>query len=255
MSIKIPFIKHKDKIKEQEQPNELKNVPAHVAIIMDGNGRWAKKRGLPRIAGHNEGVHAVNRVVKAAAEAKVEILTLYAFSTENWKRPKSEIDYIMKLPKEFLHIYLPELMKNNVRIQMIGEFDELPPHTKDAVNYGIEQTKNNTGMLLNFALNYGGRHEITQAIKKMLEDINCSKLSIDQISEDHFSNYLYTKGLQDPDLLIRTSGEQRISNFLLWQLAYTELWFTDVLWPDFNEEVFRKALQDYQNRKRRFGGL
>ncbi|RKQ37513.1 isoprenyl transferase [Oceanobacillus halophilus] len=252
MSMKIPFLKKKQK---EENQSELENIPRHVAIIMDGNGRWAESKGLPRVAGHKEGVHAVNRVVRAAAKANVEVLTLFAFSTENWRRPKTEIDFLMKLPKEFLHVYLPEIMENNVKIETIGEFDDLPQHTKEAVQYAIDKTKNNDGMLLNFALNYGGRSEIVRAIKHIVNDIDCSKIAMDSLDENLFSRYLYTDGLQDPDLLIRTSGEQRLSNFLLWQSAYTEFWFTDVLWPDFDENVLWEALHEFEQRKRRYGGL
>ncbi|OZU90289.1 isoprenyl transferase [Virgibacillus indicus] len=253
MSMKLPFFKNKQT--ELHEDLESDNIPDHVAIIMDGNGRWAKKRGLPRIAGHKEGINSVNKVVRAANQYNVKVLTLYAFSTENWKRPKSEIEFLMKLPKEFLHIYLPELMENNVRIDTIGDFDALPQHTKKAVQYAKDKTKNNNGLLLNFALNYGSRLEIMRAIKQIMSDIDCSKISIDSLDEKIFSEYLYTQGLSDPDLLIRTSGEQRLSNFLLWQLAYTEFWFTDVLWPDFDEVIFKEALYEYQQRKRRYGGI
>ncbi|WP_010530657.1 isoprenyl transferase [Lentibacillus jeotgali] len=253
MPMKLPFFKNKKtKVKEE---TELDNIPEHVAIIMDGNGRWAKKRGLPRIAGHKEGMEVVKRIVKTAVNCHVEVLTLYAFSTENWRRPKSEVDYLLGLPKEFLHIYLPELIENNVKIDTIGDFDVLPDHTKKAVRYAKEQTKDNDGLLLNFALNYGSRFEIIQAIRQIITDIDSSDLSLDKLDEHIFSEYLYTTGLSDPDLLIRTSGEQRLSNFLLWQLAYTEFWFTDVLWPDFTDEKFKEALHDYQQRKRRYGGV
>lgn len=255
MSMRLPFFKNKQAPPTEDNEMELENTPDHVAIIMDGNGRWAKKRGLPRIAGHKEGINTVNEIVRAATKYEVKILTLYAFSTENWRRPKSEIDFLMKLPKEFLHIYLPELIEKDVRIDTIGDFDALPEHTKEAIHYAKEKTKNNNGLLLNFALNYGSRFEIMQAIKQVMADIDCSKLSIDSLDEKAFSKYLYTKGLKDPDLLIRTSGEQRLSNFLLWQLAYTEFWFTEVLWPDFNEKIFEQALLDYQQRKRRYGGI
>jgi undecaprenyl diphosphate synthase len=253
MSIRLPFIKKKQK--ETIQLMDSKNVPNHIAIIMDGNGRWAKKRSLPRIAGHKEGVDAVVKAVRAAHQFNVKILTLYAFSTENWKRPQKEIEFLMKLPKKFLHIHLPELMERNVRIQTIGEFNALPAHTKEAVQYAIDKTKNNDGLLLNFALNYGSRYEIVQAMKHIVSDINEAKLTLDAIDENVFSKYLYTNGLNDPDLLIRTSGEQRLSNFLLWQMAYTEFWFTDVLWPDFDEAVFKQAIEEYQQRQRRYGGI
>ncbi|TFJ94690.1 isoprenyl transferase [Lentibacillus salicampi] len=253
MSMKLPFFKTK-KTKVEEE-NELDNIPKHVAIIMDGNGRWAKKRGLPRLAGHKEGMEVVQKIVKTAVNCHVDILTLYAFSTENWRRPKSEVDYLLGLPKEFLHIYLPELIENNVKIETIGNMDVLPGHTKKAVRYAKEKTEDNDGLLLNFALNYGSRFEIIQAIRRLVTDIDSSKLTLDNLDEHIFSEYLYTTGLSDPDLLIRTSGEQRLSNFLLWQLAYTEFWFTDVLWPDFSDETFKKALYDYQQRKRRYGGV
>ncbi|RDW17807.1 isoprenyl transferase [Oceanobacillus chungangensis] len=253
MAMKIPFLKSKQI--EQHKQESIENIPNHVAIIMDGNGRWAEKRGLPRIAGHQAGVKTVNKIVKTAVEANIQILTLYAFSTENWNRPKSEIDFIMKLPKEFLHIYLPGLIENNVRINIIGDISTLPKHTQESVQYAIDKTKDNDGLLLNFALNYGSRSEIMRAIKQIMTDIDGSKLSIDSIDEKVFSEYLYTHNLTDPDLLIRTSGEQRLSNFLLWQLAYTEFWFTDVLWPDFDEAVFGQALEEYQHRKRRYGGI
>lgn len=253
MSMKLPFLKSKSK--DTDDQHDLENIPNHVAIIMDGNGRWAKKRGLPRVAGHKEGMNVVKEIVKTARTYNVQILTLYAFSTENWKRPTSEVDFLMKLPKEFLHIYLPELMENNVRIDTIGDFDALPDHTKQAIHYAKEKTKDNNGLLLNFALNYGSRFEIMRAIKQIMTDIDGSKVSIDTLDESTFSEYLYTKGLADPDLLIRTSGEQRLSNFLLWQIAYSEFWFTDVLWPDFSKDIFVKALQDYQQRKRRYGGI
>lgn len=253
MQMKLPFLKSKKASPSQD--NELITTPEHVAIIMDGNGRWAKKRGLPRVAGHKEGMDVVKRTVDAAVKYNIKILTLFAFSTENWKRPKPEVEYLLKLPKEFLHIYLPDLIKNNVRIETIGDFDSLPEHTKEAVQYAKDKTKDNDGLLLNFALNYGSRNEIIRAIKLISRDIDESKLSLDHLDENLISKYLYTQGLTDPDLLIRTSGEQRLSNFLLWQLAYTEFWFTDVLWPDFTEKIFVEALLDFQRRSRRYGGI
>lgn len=253
MSMKIPFTKSNQKDSPPLEASD--NVPNHVAIIMDGNGRWAEKRGLPRAAGHKEGVKAVMKVVRAAHQAKINVLTLYAFSTENWNRPKSEIDFLMKLPKEFLHVYLPELMENNVRVETIGDFAELPAHTQKSVQFAKNKTKDNDGLLLNFALNYGSRYEIMHAIRQIMDDVDGNKLSADSLNEEMFSKYLYTDGLSDPDLLIRTSGEKRLSNFLLWQLAYSEFWFTDVLWPDLDEEVFYEAIRDYQKRKRRYGGI
>ena len=252
MSIRLPFFRKKRKKLERIV---LENTPEHIAIIMDGNGRWAKKKGLPRIAGHKEGMTAVQKVVRSAVTYNIKILTLFAFSTENWKRPKKEVDYLMRIPKEFLHIYLPEMIENNVRINIIGDFDSLPPHTKEAIIHAKEQTKDNNGLLLNFAFNYGGRYDIMCAMKEMMKDVEEGKFTIDSIDEQSLSTYLNTKDIQDPDLLIRTSGEQRLSNFLLWQLAYTELLFTDVLWPDYNEELFKEAITDYQNRKRRYGGV
>jgi len=233
---------------------ELK-VPSHVAIIMDGNGRWAKKRAMPRIAGHHEGMKVVRKITKLANQLGIQTLTLYAFSTENWKRPKMEVDYLMKLPEEFLGTFLPELVEENVRVAMIGEKDMLPPHTRRAVEKAINDTKDNEGLILNFALNYGSRAEIIEGVKRVLNDCKSGILDENEINEDLFSSYLMTKGLSDPDLLIRTSGEIRLSNFMLWQLAYTEFWFTDVLWPDFSEEHFVEAIEVFQNRQRRFGGV
>ncbi|MFY4773916.1 isoprenyl transferase [Metabacillus sp. RGM 3146] len=230
-------------------------IPSHIAIIMDGNGRWANKRSLPRMAGHHEGMKVVRKITKLANELGVQALTLYAFSTENWKRPKIEVDFLMKLPEEFLATYLPELVEKNVQVRVMGDKDRLPRHTLSAVNKAIKETEKNTGLILNFALNYGSRTEIIQAIKKIADDAKEHKLNIDQIDESVLSDYLMTNALQDPDLLIRTSGEIRLSNFMLWQLAYTELWFTDVLWPDFKEVDFLQAIADYQQRGRRFGGI
>lgn len=253
MSIRIPFFNSKNK--PSKKSSELESVPEHVAIIMDGNGRWAKKRGLPRIAGHREGMNTVKKIVREATRHNIKVLTLYAFSTENWKRPKSEVEFLLKLPKDFLQVYLPEMIENNVRIETIGEFDTLPAHTRSAIQNGIEQTKHNDGLLLNFALNYGSRHEIIRAVKGLAADVSEKNLQLDNVTEEMFSDYLYTKSTPDPDLVIRTSGEKRLSNFLLWQAAYAELWFTDELWPDFNEETFTRALLDYQQRKRRYGGI
>ncbi|WP_366162990.1 isoprenyl transferase [Bacillus infantis] len=236
------------KIREQK-------VPSHVAIIMDGNGRWAKKRALPRIAGHHEGMKVVRRTTKLANELGIKTLTLYAFSTENWKRPKLEVDYLMKLPEEFLGTFLPELVEENVRVQMIGYKDKLPGHTLRAIEKAMEETKDNDGLILNFALNYGSRAEILEAVKRVLNDCQSGIMEESDLNEEAFSAYLMTEGLEDPDLLIRTSGEIRLSNFMLWQLAYTEFWFTDVLWPDFTEGELLEAIEVFQNRQRRFGGV
>lgn len=251
--MKIPFFNNKQSEESFHYTNG--NIPDHIAIIMDGNGRWAEKRGMTRDAGHKEGVSTVVKIIKAAVKWKVKVLTLYTFSTENWKRPKIEIDFILRLPKEFLQIYLPELISNNVRVNAIGDMGNLPAYTREAVQYAIDRTRDNDGLQLNFALNYGSRHEILHAMKEMLADINNAKLSLDELDEQQFSGYLNTAGMKDPDLLIRTGGEKRLSNFLLWQLAYTEFWFTDVLWPDFSEQEFLHALEEYQQRKRRFGGI
>ncbi|HLR63868.1 MAG TPA: isoprenyl transferase [Pseudogracilibacillus sp.] len=253
MVLKFPFFKRKKKTIEKNE--NIKKIPEHVAIIMDGNGRWAAKRNLPRIAGHKEGVDAVQRAVRAASSYGVKVLTMYAFSTENWQRPRPEVDFILRLPKEFLHVYLPELMEMNVKIETFGNQENLPPHTLEAINYAKNKTKDNDGLLLNFALNYGSRDEITSAIRRVAEDLHSGSVQVDEIDESTISQYLYTDCLKDPDLLIRTSGEQRLSNFLLWQLAYTEFWFTDVLWPDFDEETFEAAILEYQKRQRRYGGI
>lgn len=231
------------------------NIPKHIAIIMDGNGRWAKNRGLPRIAGHREGMKVINKIVRKANELGVEVLTLYAFSTENWKRPKSEVDFLMKLPERFLGTELPQLMKENVKVRLMGSIEELPEHTKRAVNKAVEQTASNTGLILNFALNYGSRFEIVHAVKKISEQVEQGMINPNDISEDLINNYLMTTELRDPDLLIRTSGEIRLSNFMLWQVAYSEFWFTDVLWPDFREHHLLEAIFVYQKRARRYGGV
>jgi undecaprenyl diphosphate synthase len=234
---------------------DLTRVPEHIAIIMDGNGRWAKKRNLPRIAGHKEGMSTVKRIAIYANSLGVKVLTVYAFSTENWKRPRTEVDFIMKLPDLFLGSFLPELMRQEIQVRIIGDTEHLPAHTRDAVMRTVEATKNNNRLILNFALNYGSRVEIVQAVKSISEDVKHNKITTDEITEELFSNHLLTKDIADPDLLIRTSGELRISNFLMWQISYSELWFTNVLWPDFNEEHLASAIEDYQQRKRRFGGL
>ncbi|WP_226578837.1 isoprenyl transferase [Halobacillus litoralis] len=255
MPIKFPFVKSKKQPHPQPLGLEEMHLPQHVAIIMDGNGRWAKNRGMPRIAGHKEGMGVVKRIVRYASDIGVKVLTLYAFSTENWKRPKNEVDFLMKLPVDFLNTYLPELIERNVQVRTIGDFNVLPAHTQKAVNEAIEKTKENDGLILNFALNYGSRYEMVHAVKQIASKVKEGEIDTSDIDEDLFSSELYTSELIEPDLLIRTSGEQRLSNFLLWQLAYAEFWFTEVYWPDFNESHFEKALYDFQNRKRRFGGV
>ncbi|WP_248926339.1 isoprenyl transferase [Paenibacillus hamazuiensis] len=231
------------------------NIPNHVAVIMDGNGRWAQKRGLPRVAGHHSGMKNVKKITMAANEIGVKVLTLYAFSTENWKRPREEVDYLMKLPLEFFPKEIDELIQNNVQIRMTGWEEGLPEYTLKAVRDAIELTRNNTGLILNFALNYGSRKEMLLGMKKMMEDIGQGRLSMNDVDDQAFSRYLLTSDLPDPDLMIRTSGELRISNFMLWQLAYSELWFTDAFWPEFTENHFFEAIKEYQRRARRYGGL
>ncbi|QWQ38210.1 isoprenyl transferase [Gemella sp. zg-570] len=241
--------------KEKLEDKIIKKIPKHVAIIMDGNGRWAKKRNLPRIKGHYEGMQTVKKITKYASNLGIEYLTLYAFSTENWSRPKHEVNYLMGLPEKMFSSFMPELMENNVQVRVIGNVADLPNSTKNAINKAIEETKSNTGLKLIFALNYGSKLEILNAVKDIVNDYKNDVIGLDKISEEIFSNYLSTKDFPNPDLLIRTSGEQRISNFLLWQIAYSEFIFTKVAWPDFTEEEFYKSLQEYQARDRRFGGL
>lgn len=230
-------------------------LPTHVAIIMDGNGRWAKQRKMPRIAGHHEGMKTVRQITNFANAMGVKALTLYAFSTENWKRPKIEIDFLMNLPGEFLTTYLPELMEKDIKVEMIGNMDALPDHTKQAIEKAMEQTKNNQGLILNFAMNYGSRVELVNVMKSLAEEVAAGTLQAEQINENSIEAKLMTAHLPEPDLLIRTSGEVRLSNFMLWQLAYAEFMFTDVLWPDYNEECFLQAMEDFQKRDRRFGSL
>ena len=234
------------------------NIPKHIAVIMDGNGRWAKKRNLPRIAGHKEGMSTVKRIAIAADELGVKAMTLYAFSTENWKRPTEEVSFLMKLPGDFFGTFMPELQERNMKIQLIGFIDELPEATKSIVLKAVEDTKNNTGMVLTFALNYGSRAEIIEATKAISTLVKQGELEIENIDDAVFESHLQTQflgELQNPDLMIRTSGEVRLSNFLLWQLAYSEYYFTDIFWPDFSEKDLHKAIQTYQNRHRRYGGL
>lgn len=232
-----------------------RKIPAHVAIIMDGNGRWAKQRNLPRVAGHHEGMKTVRKITRIANDLGIEVLTLYAFSTENWKRPKLEIDFLMKLPGEFLSTYLPELIEKNVKVEMIGNFDMLPEHTKKAIGKAMEQTKDNDGMTLNFAMNYGSRLEIVSAMKEIASLVADGSIRAEDIDESLVSAHLMTAHLPEPDLLIRTSGEVRLSNFMLWQLAYAEFSFTDVLWPDFDELCMVNAIEEFQLRNRRFGSV
>jgi len=227
----------------------FEQLPAHVAIIMDGNGRWAAQRHLPRVEGHRAGIEAVRDVVETSARLGIGVLTLYAFSVENWKRPRAEVSTLMMLLKRYIRLELGNLNKNNIRFRVIGRSDELSPDVQHELAAGISQTAGNTGMLFNIALNYSGRTEIVDAARRAL----AAGISPDDLDERRFSDFLYTAGQPDPDLLIRTSGEMRISNFLLWQIAYSELYVTDVLWPDFRRPQFLAALDEYARRERRFG--
>ena len=228
-------------------------LPRHIAMIMDGNGRWAKQRGLPRIAGHREGVRSVRDIVEACGQLEIEVLTLYTFSTENWRRPQKEVSALMRLLLRTLRKEIEDLVKNNVRLLTIGNLEKLPRIAHQGMLEGMAATKGNTGLKLNLALNYGGREEIVSAVQKIALEIQQGKIRLQDIDRKIMAQYLYTKGLPDPDLLVRTSGEYRISNFLLWQLAYTEIYITDVLWPDFRRQNLYEAIRDYQGRERRFG--
>jgi len=226
-------------------------LPAHVAIIMDGNGRWAAQRHLPRVEGHRAGIDSVRDVVETSARLGIDVLTLYAFSVENWKRPRAEVSTLMMLLKRYLRLELNTLLKNNIRFQTIGRTHELAPDVQDELAMAIERTASNTGMRFNIALNYGGRSEIVDAVRKAM----ASGLDPSDLDERRFGELLYTAGQPDPDLLIRTSGEMRVSNFLLWQIAYAEIWVTDTLWPDFRCRHLLEAIVAYQKRERRYGGI
>lgn len=223
-------------------------VPEHVAIMMDGNGRWGKNRGLSRSEGHYAGVKAMENVIDACIDYRIKVLTLYAFSTENWSRPKDEVAYLMYLPIKFFHQKLPEFMKRNIKITVSGNLDKVPGPTKYAITKAIKTTQNNRGLIVNFAFNYGGRDDIIQAIREIAMEAQEKKIDIHQLDENIIRQYLYTKGLPDPELLIRTGGEKRISNFLLWQASSAELYFTDVYFPDFNKECFEDAILEWQRR-------
>ncbi len=228
---------------------KCEKLPQHIAIIMDGNGRWAKKHHLPRIMGYRAGVEAIREIVRVCAELKIKILSLFAFSSENWQRPRSEVRALMNLLEEHLDKELAELKKNNVQIRFTGRTDELPKGVQVKLKNAIDETKKNSGLILNLVLNYGGRREIVDAVNKILQEGG------EEVTEEKFCNYLYSPDLSDPDLLIRTSGEYRISNFLLWQIAYTELYSTPVLWPDFCKSDLYQAIIEYQHRERRFGRI
>ncbi len=233
----------------------LEKLPRHIAVIMDGNGRWAKQHGRPRVFGHRNGVRAVRETTEAAAELGINYLTLYAFSTENWKRPYTEVNALMSLLVDTLHKEIETLMKNNIRLQAIGDLDKLPTSTHRALLEGIEKTRHNTRMTLVLALNYSAKWEIMEAAKKLATEAKAGQLDPEDIDETVFANALCTSGVPDPELLIRTSGETRISNFLLWQIAYAELYFTPVFWPDFRKEHLYEAIINFQQRERRFGKI
>jgi undecaprenyl diphosphate synthase len=226
-------------------------LPSHIAIIMDGNGRWASRRHLPRVEGHRSGITAVRETVEASARLGIDVLTLYAFSLENWKRPEAEVTTLMALLKRYLRLELSTLLKNNIRFRVIGRQQELAPDIQNELADAVDRTSKNTGLLFNIALNYGGRAEIVDAVRKTIE----AGVPASEIDERRFGEFLYTAGQPDPDLLVRTSGEMRISNFLLWQIAYSEIWVTDTLWPDFRAQHLLQAVLEYQKRDRRYGGL
>lgn len=230
-------------------------VPKHVAIIMDGNGRWAKSRGLPRIEGHRRGADSVRRALEACEYWKIPNLTLYCFSNENWKRPAEELGFLMGLLKQYLIRERKTLMEKKVRLKIIGRRDGLPPDILEQMDQSVEATRHNSAMTLCLAINYGARQEIVDAVKQIVNDSQAGNITVDTIDEMTIANRLYTSDMPDPDLVIRTSGEMRISNFLLWQISYSELWVTSKAWPDFNADDFREALQDYSKRQRRFGDI
>ncbi len=236
----------------KEKIDPLK-IPRHIAVIMDGNGRWAKSRGASRIFGHRNAITAVRETTESCAELGVDFLTLYAFSTENWNRPKSEVDGLMSLLVSTIRKEIPTLMKNNVKLQPIGNISHLPKEAQKELAEGVNQTANNDGMTLILALNYSGRQELCDGIKQLTRDVAAGKVQETDINEELINQYLYTRNMPDPELMIRTSGEHRISNFLLWQMAYTEFYFTEVLWPDFRKENLYEAVVNFQSRERRFG--
>jgi undecaprenyl diphosphate synthase len=234
---------------------DLKRLPEHIAVIMDGNGRWAERRHLPRIAGHRAGVKAARSIIESCSNLKIPMLTLYAFSLENWRRPHAETDFLMRLLREYLKKELPAIHRNNIRLLVIGRSERLPDAVRKDIEKGMQLTAGNTGMRLVVALNYGGRAELVDAFNAILDRVRKNGLSGFRADEQTVSEHLYTAGLPDPDLLIRTSGEMRVSNFLLWQIAYAEIYVTETLWPDFLRAKLLEALIDYQKRERRYGGL
>ncbi|HOJ92645.1 MAG TPA: isoprenyl transferase [Dictyoglomaceae bacterium] len=236
-----------------EIPKE--KLPKHIAFIMDGNGRWAKERNLPRIMGHKEGSLVVEKISEVAFNWGIQYLTFFAFSTENWKRPREEVEGLMQILDESIDKFKDKLIENHIKLKIIGDITALPPYLQRRIKYALEETKHGENHILTVAINYGGRWDIVEAAKKIIEDVKKEKISLNSIDTKSFSKYLSTSDLPDPDFLIRTSGEYRISNFMLWQLAYTEIWFTPKYWPDFNEEDLKAACIEYSKRKRRFGGL
>ncbi|MBI3895493.1 MAG: isoprenyl transferase [Acidobacteria bacterium] len=234
---------------------DLARLPRHIAIIMDGNGRWARRRRLPRIAGHRAGAQAVRETVEICSQLGVTALTLYAFSTENWKRPQNEIDTLMGLLREYLRKELAEIHRNNIRLQILGHYEQIPPEVCQDLEDALQQTAQNTGMVLNVALNYSARTELVDAFNAILDRMRDNGNRTREITEQMIAEHLYTRGLPDPDLLIRTSGEMRVSNFLLWQIAYAEIWVTETCWPDFTRRHLLQAILDFQKRERRYGGL
>ena len=232
-----------------------RRLPNHIAIIMDGNGRWARRKGFIRVRGHEEGVKSVREITTECAKMQIGQLTLYAFSNENWKRSKTEVKFLMRMLKKYLIEERKTIEDNNVILKAIGRIEALPEDVQRELFISMEESKNNTGMILCLALNYGGRTEIADAAKNLAEDVKRRKLAIQDINEDTFENYMYTSEMSDPDLLIRTGGEMRVSNFLLWEISYAELWFTHVYWPEFRKKHLEEALGDYAKRERRFGGL
>lgn len=237
-----------------KEKTELSNIPAHIAIIMDGNGRWAKKRGLPRSMGHSEGAKVLEKILEVCEELGVKYLTAFAFSTENWSRPQKEVDYLMELLEEYIRKF-NQKKDSNIRVRVIGDISALSKSIQNEIINIEQNTKNNTGLQLNLAINYGGRDEINKAVEKILIDYKEGKLESEKIDSDTFSKYLYTSEIPDPDLILRPSGELRLSNFLLYQSAYSELWFSEIYWPDFNKKHLIEAISDYQKRQRRFGGI
>lgn len=235
--------------------SKKERLPGHIAIIMDGNGRWAQKRGLPRTAGHREGARTLNRIVKYCSTIGIKYLTVYAFSTENWSRPKSEVDALMELLKEYLDKADKELEGHDVKINVLGSSERLSEDLKKKISNVVEKTANNKGLVLNVAFNYGGRDEIVNAVRKIAQDVKNGNIKIQDINESLVSKKLYTAGMPDPELVIRPSGEKRISNFLIWQSSYAELWYSNVLWPDFKEKHLMQAIKDFNKRHRRFGGI